>query len=88
MMVETVIALLAIGRIGAIAVPVFPDTEISAIESRVNAVKAKHYLPVMHFRDVARNSGPLKLPDKLPLGVRPWSRLLFCPMGVRIGSEL
>jgi acetyl-CoA synthetase len=41
MMVDTIIALLAIGRIGAIAVPVFSGYGVSAIESRLNAVKAK-----------------------------------------------
>jgi acetyl-CoA synthetase len=41
MIPETVIALLAIGRIGAIAVPVFSGYGVSAIESRLNAVGAK-----------------------------------------------
>ncbi len=41
MIVETVIALLAINRIGAIAVPVFSGYGIEAISSRFNAVKAK-----------------------------------------------
>jgi acetyl-CoA synthetase len=41
MMIETVVALLAIGRIGAIAVPVFSGYGVSAIESRLNAVGAK-----------------------------------------------
>ncbi len=41
MMPKTVIALLAIGRIGAIAVPVFSGYGVSAIESRLNAVGAK-----------------------------------------------
>ncbi|HEX8637743.1 MAG TPA: AMP-binding protein, partial [Pyrinomonadaceae bacterium] len=41
MMIETIVALLAINRIGAIAVPVFSGYGVSAIESRMNAVKAK-----------------------------------------------
>ncbi len=41
MMIETVIALLAINRIGAIAVPVFSGYGVEAIASRMNAVKAK-----------------------------------------------
>ena len=41
MMLETVIALLAINRIGAIAVPVFSGYGIDAIASRMNAVSAK-----------------------------------------------
>ena len=41
MMIETVVALLAIARIGAIAVPVFSGYGIDAISSRLNAVEAK-----------------------------------------------
>jgi acetyl-CoA synthetase len=41
MMIETVVALLAINRIGAIAVPVFSGYGIEAITSRMNAVKAR-----------------------------------------------
>lgn len=41
MMIETVIALLAINRIGAIAVPVFSGYGVEAISTRLNAVEAK-----------------------------------------------
>ncbi len=41
MMIETVVALLAINRIGAIAVPVFSGYGVDAIASRMNAVKAR-----------------------------------------------
>ncbi|MGI8789110.1 MAG: AMP-binding protein, partial [Pyrinomonadaceae bacterium] len=41
MMPKTVVALLAIGRIGAIAVPVFSGYGVEAIASRLNAVGAK-----------------------------------------------
>jgi acetyl-CoA synthetase len=41
MIVETVVALLAINRIGAIAVPVFSGYGVEAIASRLNAVGAK-----------------------------------------------
>ncbi len=41
MVIETVVALLAINRIGAIAVPVFSGYGVEAIASRLNAVKAK-----------------------------------------------
>jgi len=44
MMVETVVALLAIGRVGAIAVPVFSGYGVEAITSRLNAVGAKMLL--------------------------------------------
>jgi len=41
MMVETVVAMLAINRIGAIAVPVFSGYGVEAISSRLNSVTAK-----------------------------------------------
>jgi acetyl-CoA synthetase len=41
MMIETVVALIAVGRIGAIAVPVFSGYGVDAIASRLNAVGAK-----------------------------------------------
>lgn len=41
MITETIVSLLAIARIGAIAVPVFSGYGIEAISSRLNAVKAK-----------------------------------------------
>ncbi|MGC2235010.1 MAG: AMP-binding protein [Pyrinomonadaceae bacterium] len=41
MLIETVVALLAINRIGAISVPVFSGYGIEAISSRLNAVGAK-----------------------------------------------
>jgi len=41
MMIETAVALLAINRIGAIAVPVFSGYGVDAIASRLNAVGAK-----------------------------------------------
>jgi acetyl-CoA synthetase len=41
MMIETVVALLAINRIGAIAVPIFSGYGVEAISARLNAVGAK-----------------------------------------------
>ena len=41
MVIETVVALLAINRIGGIAVPVFSGYGVEAIASRINAVEAK-----------------------------------------------
>ncbi|HXG84393.1 MAG TPA: AMP-binding protein, partial [Pyrinomonadaceae bacterium] len=41
MISETIVALLAINRIGAIAIPVFSGYGVEAIASRLNAVKAK-----------------------------------------------
>jgi acetyl-CoA synthetase len=49
MMIETVVALLAIARIGAIAVPVFSGYGIDAIASRLNAVGAKALITCDEF---------------------------------------
>ncbi len=50
MIAETVIALIAIGRIGAIAVPVFSGYGVDAIASRMNAVGAKILITCDGFR--------------------------------------
>ncbi|MDQ3323952.1 MAG: AMP-binding protein, partial [Acidobacteriota bacterium] len=49
MIPETVILLLAVGRIGAIAVPVFSGYGVEAIASRMNAVGAKALFTVDKF---------------------------------------
>ncbi len=49
MVVETVVILLAINRIGAIAVPVFSGYGVEAIASRMNAVGAKALFTCNHF---------------------------------------
>ncbi len=49
MIIETVIALLAINRIGAIAVPVFSGYGVEAISSRLNAVGAKGFISSVGF---------------------------------------
>ncbi|HRH42020.1 MAG TPA: AMP-binding protein, partial [Pyrinomonadaceae bacterium] len=49
MMIETVIVLLAIAKIGAIAVPVFSGYGVEAISSRMNAVKAKAFFTCDEF---------------------------------------
>jgi acetyl-CoA synthetase len=49
MMVETVVVLLAIGRIGGIAVPVFSGYGVDAIASRLNAVGAKALITCTWF---------------------------------------
>lgn len=50
MMIETVVAMLAINRIGAIAVPVFSGYGIEAIASRLNAVEAKAFFTCDGFQ--------------------------------------
>jgi acetyl-CoA synthetase len=49
MMVETVVVLLAIGRIGGIAMPVFSGYGVEAIASRLNAVEAKGLITCAWF---------------------------------------
>ncbi|HEX8287595.1 MAG TPA: AMP-binding protein [Pyrinomonadaceae bacterium] len=49
MIPETVILLLAIGRIGAIAIPVFSGYGVDAIASRMNAVGAKALFTINDF---------------------------------------
>ncbi len=49
MMIETVVALLAIARIGAIAVPVFSGYGVEAISSRFNAVRARAIITCDEF---------------------------------------
>ncbi|PYT00567.1 MAG: AMP-dependent synthetase [Acidobacteria bacterium] len=49
MMIDTIVALLAIGRIGGIAVPVFSGYGVDAIASRLNAVGAKALITCNEF---------------------------------------
>ncbi|NNE68669.1 MAG: AMP-binding protein [Pyrinomonadaceae bacterium] len=56
MVIETVVAMLAINRIGAIAVPVFSGYGVDAIASRLNAVNAKAFFTCDGF---ARRGKPI-----------------------------
>lgn len=49
MMIETVIALLGIAKLGAIAVPVFSGYGVEAISSRMNAVRARAFITTDNF---------------------------------------
>ena len=49
MMIETVIALLGIAKLGAIAVPVFSGYGVEAISSRMNAVRASAFITTDNF---------------------------------------
>ncbi|MEP7149180.1 MAG: AMP-binding protein [Acidobacteriota bacterium] len=55
MMRETVVALLAVSRMGAIAVPVFSGYGIDAIASRLNAVEAKALFTIEGFQRRGKN---------------------------------
>ncbi len=60
MIPETVVALLAINRIGAIAIPVFSGYGVEAISSRMNAVKAKALFMCDGFYRRGRRIGVMK----------------------------
>ena len=60
MIPETVVALLAINRIGAIAVPVFSGYGVEAIASRMKAVKAKALFMCDGFYRRGRRIGVMK----------------------------
>ena len=70
MMVETVVTLLAINRIGAIAVPVFSGYGVEAVASRMNAVSAKALFTCNGFyrrgKPVASSIVALDAADKCP----------------------
>jgi acetyl-CoA synthetase len=55
MVVETIVALLAINQIGAIAIPVFSGYGVEAIASRMNAVGAKAIFTCNHFPRRGKN---------------------------------
>lgn len=65
MMIETVIALLAINRIGAIAVPVFSGYGVEAIASRMNAVEAKALFTCNSFPRRGKKFNSLDVADKV-----------------------
>jgi acetyl-CoA synthetase len=64
MMIETVVALLAINRIGAIAVPVFSGYGVEAIASRMNAVKAKGIFVCDGFPRRGKSINTFEVADK------------------------
>ncbi len=64
MMIETVVALLAIARIGAISVPVFSGYGIDAIASRMNAVGAKALITCDGFPRRGKEFNAFKIADQ------------------------
>lgn len=77
MMIETVVALLAIGRIGAIAVPVFSGYGIEAIASRLNAVGAKAIFTCDGFPRRGKNFNALSISDKAVLSCPTIKKLII-----------
>jgi acetyl-CoA synthetase len=68
MIPETIIALLAINRIGAIAVPVFSGYGVEAIASRMDAVGAKALFTCNTFPRRGKNFNSLDVADKVVFG--------------------
>jgi acetyl-CoA synthetase len=77
MMIETVITLLAIGRIGAIAVPVFSGYGIEAIASRLNAVKAKAIFTCDGFPRRGKRFNALDIADKAILNCQTIEKVII-----------
>ncbi len=65
MVPETVVALLSIARIGAVAVPVFSGYGVDAIASRLNAVKAKALFSCDGFPRRGKNVDALSIIDEV-----------------------
>ncbi len=64
MMIETVVALLAINRIGAIAVPIFSGYGVEAIANRMNAVQAKALITCDGFPRRGKQFNTFEIADK------------------------
>jgi acetyl-CoA synthetase len=64
MMIETIVALLAINRIGAIAVPVFSGYGVEAITSRMNAVGARALITCDGFPRRGKQFNAFEIADK------------------------
>ena len=67
---ETVIILLAIGRIGAIAVPVFSGYGVSAVEARLEAVQAKALFTSVGFPRRGKQFDSLEIGEKAASNVK------------------
>ncbi len=76
MIVETVVALLAIGRIGGIAVPVFSGYGVDAIASRLNAVEAKGLITCTWFPRRGKRFDSLSV-SNLAVGRCPTVRIAY-----------
>ncbi|MDQ3131187.1 MAG: AMP-binding protein [Acidobacteriota bacterium] len=77
MIPETIVVLLAVNRIGAIAVPVFSGYGVEAIASRMNAVGAKAIFTTRHFsrrgRQIHASLVAYEAADKCPTIKRVYS---------------
>ena len=82
MVPETVIALLAIGRIGAIAVPVFSGYGIDAIASRLKDVKAKGLFTSDGFPRRGKHFDALSVIDEVLMRVKSIKRVYRIPRNI------
>jgi acetyl-CoA synthetase len=85
MMAETVIALLAIARVGAIAVPVFSGYGVSAIETRLNAVGAKALFTCDGFPRRGKNFDAFTVAEQAVAGCPAIKNVFFVS---RIDTEI
>ncbi|HEY0458076.1 MAG TPA: AMP-binding protein [Pyrinomonadaceae bacterium] len=82
MVPETVIALLAIGRIGAIGVPVFSGYGVEAIVSRLKDVKAKGLFTTDGFPRRGKHFDALSVIDEVLMKVRTIKRVYRIPRAI------
>ena len=78
MIIETVVVLLAINKIGAIAVPVFSGYGVEAIASRMNAVNAKALITCNEFPRRGKTFDSLSIANEAVKIVRTESEGLYC----------
>jgi acetyl-CoA synthetase len=78
MIVETVVALLAINRIGAIAVPVFSGYGVEAIASRMNAVGAKGLITCFGFSRRAKKVDAMNVALKAAQNCKTIQQVFVC----------
>jgi len=78
MIAETIVALLAINRIGAIAVPVFSGYGIDAIASRLNAVKAKGLFTSVGFYRRGKFFDALEIAEKAVANCQSITKVFVC----------
>ncbi len=79
MQIETVVALLAINRIGAIAVPVFSGYGIDAISSRLEAVAARALITTYGFTRRGKHFDALTIASRTVVGIDSIKSVVVIP---------
>lgn len=88
MVVETVVALISIARIGAIAVPVFSGYGADAIANRLNAVKAKALFTCDGFSRRGKLFKATDVIDEVLPRVKSIKRLYTIPLHKKLTNQL